>query len=389
MKPRTLAIFTLLFLFLGQLGIDLYLASMPAMEATFSVSSALLQRSITVYLALYAFSGLIVGPFSDRFGRRPILLSGLAFYVLGAFGTAFSPNIATLLILRAINGIGGGSVALFARTIGRDVFEGRALRRLSAYQTIVWAAVPLIAPLIGGIVQQYIGWHANFILMGCISALILILVYFFFPETGTKETKSLRAIFKRAAHHLTNRRFVGFTLAVSFFYAMLATFYTISPFLLQNTFNLDPTRYGLVMTLIGSGIITGAGLVGQLSRLGSRHFVYAGFPLLLLALVILSIAHDLWPLIMALFILYLALGILWPTAIGGAMRSTHGGFGGAGALVGSGAAAMGFIVTAIITLLPPNYLMILTSFEWILAILACIALFLIVKRKSYPSTRSK
>ena len=142
----------------GTLATNIFLQSLPSMAATLQVSSAAVTSAITVYLAIFAVGQLVVGPLSDRFGRRPVILIGLSLFVAGTIGCAFARDLPDLLIGRSIQASGGCAALVLSRAIARDLFD-RQLTRVMAAITVATAAAPGFSPLLGGALDHFLGWR--------------------------------------------------------------------------------------------------------------------------------------------------------------------------------------------------------------------------------------
>ncbi len=163
-NPILMTFLVLMIIPLSQIAVDMYLPSLPAMAKHWHVSSTSMQLSFTFYLLTLGVSQLFYGPLSDRYGRKPLLLVGLVVYLIGSLVCALSlmPNM--LYMGRALQGLGAGSMFVISNAALSDVFSGSALARRVTWNSLVWSLVPILAPAVGGFVQEYLGWQANFIL---------------------------------------------------------------------------------------------------------------------------------------------------------------------------------------------------------------------------------
>jgi DHA1 family bicyclomycin/chloramphenicol resistance-like MFS transporter len=145
----------------GNAGDHILLPSLPGMAHALNVSSAAVTSAITVYLTILAIGQLIVGPLSDRFGRRPVNLIGLGIFIVGTIWCAFAGDLANLLIGRSIQASGACAVAVLSRAIARDLFDGQMLTKVMAMVTIATAAALGFSPLLGGMLDHFFGWRAR------------------------------------------------------------------------------------------------------------------------------------------------------------------------------------------------------------------------------------
>ena len=159
---------------LGQVGFDIYLPSLPAMATDLNTTLSLVQLSLSVYLGSMAFSQLFYVPLSDIYGRRNIILYAVFLYLITSFACTVASTAHYLLIFRLIEGFSAGACVVIARAITRDQYHGKNLARATIFLSIAWAIVPMLAPVAGGFIQQYIGWRYNFLLLLILSILSLI-----------------------------------------------------------------------------------------------------------------------------------------------------------------------------------------------------------------------
>jgi DHA1 family bicyclomycin/chloramphenicol resistance-like MFS transporter len=150
----------------GTLSTNIFLPSLPSMAATLHVSSAAVTSAVTVYLAISAAGQLIVGPLSDRFGRRPLILIGRGFFIVGTCWCAMAGDLFNLLIGRSVQALGACAASVLSRAIARDLFEGQMLAKVMASITIATAAAPGFSPLLGGALDHFLGWRAEFVFVG-------------------------------------------------------------------------------------------------------------------------------------------------------------------------------------------------------------------------------
>jgi|APSaa5957512535_1039671.scaffolds.fasta_scaffold148386_1 Bcr/CflA subfamily drug resistance transporter len=182
--PKTLiAAITIFLLLILQMSTDIYLPSFPYIAQDLIATQTSVQLTLSLFLGGFAVSQLFYSPLSDYFGRKPILLFGILFFLLMNILSIFVVNIDQLLWLRFLAGVGGGSCSVVSRAITRDIFTGKSLEKIASYQLITWSIIPIIAPLIGSYIQHYSGWRYNFIFLSIIGILAVNIIYFLLPET--------------------------------------------------------------------------------------------------------------------------------------------------------------------------------------------------------------
>jgi len=166
-SPNGLAVTALLtaLVALGPISTDLYLPSLPGLARDFGVAAADVQLTLSVFLIGLAVAQLIHGPLSDRFGRRPVLLTGLAIYVVASVACLLAPTIEVLIAVRFVQAVGACVGPVLARAIVRDVHGREGATRILAYMSAAMALAPAIGPIVGGFVEVWLGWRVNFLLL--------------------------------------------------------------------------------------------------------------------------------------------------------------------------------------------------------------------------------
>lgn len=254
---------------LGPISTDLYLPSLPAIGRAFGADAAAAQLTLSAFIAGMAVAQLIYGPLSDRFGRRPILLIGLAIYGLASLACAVAPSIEFLIAMRFLQAVGACVGPVVCRAVVRDIYGAGGAARVLSYLSAATALGPLIGPIVGGYLEVWFGWRSNFVLLllygvfGGAAALLLL------SETNQQrnpratEPGQILAIYLMLLGH---RRYLGYLLSASFAYGGIFSFLSGSSFVLVDGLGLSPDRYGIAFALAVTGYIAGALTAGRLSR---------------------------------------------------------------------------------------------------------------------------
>ena len=153
---------------IGPLALNIFIPSMPGLQAEFGVSYGMAQLTLTLYLIGMAVCQLIYGPLSDRHGRRPMLLGGLAVFVVASLAAAVAPSIKVLIAARLLQAIGGAAGIVLARAMVRDVFERDKSASVISYITMACVVAPMVAPVLGGFIDKVSGWRMDFWLLAAI-----------------------------------------------------------------------------------------------------------------------------------------------------------------------------------------------------------------------------
>lgn len=330
----------------SSLAVDMSLPALPAIAAAFATSADRAQLTISSYLLGYAAGQLFYGPFSDRFGRRPLLLIGLTIYTVSGFLCALAPTIGAMVALRLLQGLGGCVGVVVTRAAARDYFSGTTLAQTLSSITAVQAFGPLLAPVLGGVLATHVDWRAIFVLQGAFAGMMLL-------ATGTGFAESLpqrnpHAIRPRhlAMNYWTffsNPRCIGFALVSASVFGGLFTVLSASPFVLIDLYGLSSQAYGFFFGASVLGYMAGAFGNRRLLRAGaeSETLLRAGLVVLAAAaLAMLVCASTRWggvAGIMGPYVTYcIAISLVQPNAVAAAMEPVpH--------MAGTGASLMGAI----------------------------------------------
>ena len=252
---------------------NMFLPALPAMQAAFDVSPAVIGLSISLYMAVASALQLILGPLSDRVGRRPVILGSLGVYVLASIACLAAPTIEILLAARAVQAVAVAGGVL-ASAMVRDLYDGpRAAAVLSTIASSM-AIAPMLAPMLGGVVATQFGWRAIFALYAVLGGGLLLWAFRDIGETLTPDTAAQREPFSRL---LTERRFWALAACQSLGVGAFYVFLTGAPFVAASQFGLDAAQIGFGLGSITLGFLLGAGLSARIvSRVGSMRLVFAG-----------------------------------------------------------------------------------------------------------------
>ena len=177
----------------GILATNIFLPSLPAIASDLHVSSAAVTSIITIFLAIFAVGQLIVGPLSDRFGRRSPILIGLCIFVLGTMWCVFANDLFSLLVGRSIQACGACTASVLARAVARDLFDGQALAKMMALITIATAAAPGFSPLVGSALDHFLGWRSEFVFVAVFVACAAVAYVMFVGERPARTASLLIA----------------------------------------------------------------------------------------------------------------------------------------------------------------------------------------------------
>jgi len=374
---RKITFFLLLLILYNQLGVDIYLPSMPAMAKDLATGFNSIQLTLTLFFLGFSVSTLFYGAIGGSCGRRPLLLFGTALFCVGSVLCAASPTIGFLLAARFIQGVGSSAPSVLSRAVMRDVFEGPALVRLASYRSMVWITVPVLAPLLGGYIQEGLGWRWNFILLAILSFVVFLLVYFWLPETYEKSRRrplQLRHIVSDYLVVVRSRTFWGYLTLLMLTYAMLVTYDVISPYLFQTKLGLSASHFGwmLAFTSLGYflGSYTNSLLTGVLSSHSAMKLGLLGA--LLSALPLLFGPLTIWAIAVPIFFLLFSIGWVYPHCIAGSMAPFREVASSAAALASGVVFAGSSAITAIAARLPETTQVPMAAMLLVLGLLAVV-----------------
>lgn len=340
----------------GPLSIDLYLPALPAIASGLATSAEAVQASITVFLAGFAFGMLGYGPISDRYGRRRVMLTGIALFVVASLACMLAENIGQLLVARAFQAIGGGAASVLARAVVRDVYTPtEAIRKLSL-MAMVTAIAPLLAPVLGSALLHLFGWRGTFAAVLAWGLLSLAVVWSQLPETLPPERRgqtSLGAAFSAYARLASDARAVGLLLAGGMSFAAMFAYITGSPFYFIELQAWSPAAYSLVFAANALGIFLVNFANSRLvQRLGAATLAGLGSAAALLAAVALVLAIQVQAgsavVVLALFVVVSMTGLLGANCVGLLMGRYPQNAGAAAALFGSAQFGFGMWASALV-----------------------------------------
>jgi MFS transporter, DHA1 family, multidrug resistance protein len=334
---------------LGQMSVSLYLPSMPRMTEALDTSMGMVQLTLTVFFAGFAASQLLVGPVSDRLGRRPVLLLGLLVFMVASLACMLSVSVSQLIAARFFQAFGACTAQALSRAVVRDTTEGAESVRAMSLIAAVMSLSPAITPTIGAQLQVHFGWRANFALLLLVGTALALLCAFMMPETNRRKDRHATDPSRMLANYcrvLTDRAFFGYGIALGCVYAALYSFQTGSPHLLMVLVGHSPESYGLLSLLNVLGFLVGSLMAARLSnrlgtywlvRLGCLMILVAGFALLVPPL----LGHLSTVAIIGPVMLFMCgAGILLPAAMSGALeRYSH--------MAGTASAMLGFMQMAL------------------------------------------
>lgn len=368
---------------LSALTMNIFLPSLPGMAAWFGVPYALMQLSVALYLALSAVLQVAIGPISDRFGRRKVILGALVLFLLATVGTLLAPNATVFLIFRMAQAVIAAGMVL-SRAVVRDMVSDNEAASMIGYVTMGMSLVPMIGPVVGGVLDEAFGWQANFGLLLGLGLLVLALCWADLGETATVKRISFGDQVRQYPALLASRRFWGYCLATAFSSGCFFAYLGGAPYVGTVVYGLSSSHIGMLFALTAIGYAFGNFIAGRFSvRVGMNRMVLLGTLTTTTGLVLLTlvtVAGLSGPVMFFGLTVFMGLGngIALPSSNAGILSvrpdlaGTASGLGGA-ITIGGGAglaALAGALLPPGSTELPLVLLMLASSIASVLAILA-------------------
>ncbi|WP_119741652.1 multidrug effflux MFS transporter [Pseudomonas sp. Larv2_ips] len=276
---------------LPRITLDMHLPALPAMADDFHASDSQLQLTVTLYALGSAISLLVSGPLTDRFGRRPVLLSGLCVYAVATVACALADSIGVLIVARLFQALGGCCTTVIGRVIVRDYFARDEQARLLGLISMAMAISPMAAPVLGSLMLPFIHWRGLFIVLAVIGVALCLVVFRRLPETRPPEVAAAPPsnLLRLYGQLLRDRYFLRYSLAIGCVYSTYFPFISESSALLQRGFHLSATAYALVFAATISGYMLGANLFRRLVlRVEADQLISAAIGLNVLGCVMLA-----------------------------------------------------------------------------------------------------
>ncbi|MEV0847002.1 multidrug effflux MFS transporter [Streptomyces sp. NPDC049954] len=342
------------------LSMDMYLPALPKVTEALDSPAATVQLTLTACLTGMALGQLVVGPMSDRWGRRRPLLIGLVIYVAATAVCAFAPGVGLLIGFRLLQGLAGAAGIVIARAVVRDLYDGMEMARFFSTLMLISGVAPIVAPLIGGQVLRFTDWRGIFVVLTVVGALLTLVVLRRLPETlapADRHTGGTREALGTMRSLLADRVFAGHVLVGGFTFAALFAYVSASPFVMQEIYGASPQTFSLLfgvnsVGLIVVGQINGRVLVGRVSL---EKAAAAGLCLITVAALALLVMTSgvfgkagLVPVAVGLFVLMSSMSLVLPNAQTLALQRASHAAGSASALIGTSSFLIGAIASPLV-----------------------------------------
>ena len=313
--PRwALAILLAMLGMLGPFSIDTYLPAFAAISQSLHATPTEMQQTLSAYLFGFAFMNLFHGALSDSFGRRPVILGGLVLFTLASIGCALSQTVGHLIFFRALQGLSTGAGVVVSRAVIRDMFPPAEAQRVMSQVTIFFGVAPAIAPMMGGVLSEYLGWHAIFWFLVVVGVVLIVANLRLLPETlhvRDRQPFQFGHLLKSYSALLSDPRFFLLALASGVPFNGLFLYILGAPAYLGEVLHLKPTQFFWFFALNIGGIMIGSWMSGRMAgRVAPKNQIMLGFRIMVATSIFNILANllfeaelwwSLWPIALFAF----------------------------------------------------------------------------------------
>ncbi|WP_405747690.1 Bcr/CflA family multidrug efflux MFS transporter [Streptomyces sp. NBC_01525] len=342
------------------LSMDMYLPALPEVTQALHSPAATVQLTLTTCLTGMALGQLVVGPMSDKWGRRRPLLTGMVIYVLATALCALAPNAEILIAFRLLQGLAGAAGIVIARAVVRDLYDGVAMARFFSTLMLISGVAPVVAPLIGGQILRITDWRGVFVVLTVVGLLLTTVVWRTLHETLPPERRhagGLGETLRTMRDLLADRAFSGYLLVGAFGFAALFAYISASPFVIQEIYGASPQTFSLLFGVNSVGLVTVGQINGKVlvGRVPLNKVLGTGLTLIALAATALLLMSSgvfgpvgLWPIAAGLFVLMASMGLVMPSTNTLALLRTPHAAGSASALLGTSTFLLGSVASPLV-----------------------------------------
>lgn len=335
----------------GPFVVDLYLPSLPQLAQFFDTTASMTQLTLTTAMIGLAVGQLLLGPMSDKFGRKKPLIISLLIYIISTILLIFSPNIETMIVLRAVQGLSSAGSVVISRAVATDLYRGREMTRFFGLLMTINGIAPIISPILGSLLLEYIGWKGVFFFLAIIG-IVVLLFCFRLKESLIIENRlkgSVLSTFFTFGKIIKNRLFMSYVGIESFLLAAMFAYIAASPFILQSFYGLSAFTFSLCFGANGAALVIGANIGGKLSNRKALSFGVLGFGIVVLYTISTLIIQPNWFLVeIGFFLMLLMMGLTLPAISSLAMESERQYAGSASALLGFAPFFLGGVVSPLV-----------------------------------------
>lgn len=342
------------------LSMDMYLPALPQVTAALHSPAATVQLTLTTCLAGMALGQMIVGPMSDKWGRRRPLLAGMVVYILATALCAVATNVELLIAFRLLQGLAGAAGIVIARAMVRDLYDGVAMARFFSTLLLISGVAPVVAPLIGAQILRFTDWRGVFVVLTAVGVALTLLVWRKLHETlppARRHSGGLGQTLRTMRDLLADRAFSGYLLVGAFAFAALFAYISASPFVIQEIYGASPQIFSLLFGINSVGLVAVGQINGKLlvGRVSLDKVLGTGLTLIALAATALLLMSagafgpvGLVPTAAGLFVLMSSMGLVLPSTNTLALLRTRHAAGSASALLGTSTFLLGSVASPLV-----------------------------------------
>ena len=335
----------------GPFVVDLYLPSLPQLASFFETNASMTQLTLTTAMIGLALGQLLLGPLSDKFGRKKPLIISLVIYIISTVLIVFSPNIETMIVLRVIQGLSSAGSVVISRAVATDLYRGREMTRFFGLLMTINGLAPIISPILGSLLLEYISWKGVFVFLALIGVIVLIFS-FRLKESLSVENRLQGSIFSTFLTFgviIKNRLFMSYVGIESFLLGAMFAYIAASPFILQSFYGLSAFIFSLCFGANGAALVIGANVGGKLPNRKALAIGVLAFVVAALYTIAVLIIQPYWLFVeIGFFAMLLLMGITFPAISSLAMESERQYAGSASALLGFAPFFLGGIVSPLV-----------------------------------------
>lgn len=365
----------------GPFVVDLYLPSLPQLASFFETNASMTQLTLTTAMIGLALGQLLLGPLSDKFGRKKPLIISLVIYIISTVLIVFSPNIETMIVLRVIQGLSSAGSVVISRAVATDLYRGREMTRFFGLLMTINGLAPIISPILGSLLLEYISWKGVFVFLALIGVIVLIFS-FRLKESLSVENRLQGSIFSTFSTFgviIKNRLFMSYVGIQSFLLGSMFAYIAASPFILQSFYGLSAFIFSLCFGANGAALVIGANVGGKLPNRKALAIGVLAFVVAALYTIAVLIIQPYWLFVeIGFFAMLLLMGITFPAISSLAMESERQYAGSASALLGFAPFFLGGVVSPLVGI---GNIFYSTSFVILICALLALSIYWVIRHK--------
>ena len=365
----------------GPFVVDLYLPSLPQLATFFETSASMTQLTLTTAMIGLAVGQLLLGPLSDKFGRKIPLIISLVIYIISTVLIVYAPNIEAMIVLRVIQGLSSAGSVVISRAVATDLYRGREMTRFFGLLMTINGLVPIISPILGSLLLEYISWKGVFVFLALIGVIVLFFC-FRLKESLNVENRLQGSIFSTFLTFgviIKNRLFMSYVGIQSFLLGSMFAYIAASPFILQSFYGLSAFIFSLCFGANGAALVIGANVGGKLPNRKALAIGIFAFVVAALYTIAVLIIQPHWLFVeLGFFAMLLLMGITFPAISSLAMESERQYAGSASALLGFAPFFLGGVVSPLVGI---GNIFYSTSFVILICALLALSIYWVIRHK--------